>query len=280
MGADPARIAERIGDRTKAILPVHFGGQACRIREICDLAGAHNVAVVEDAAHSFGAEVGGTRLGNFGDATNFSFYATKNITTAEGGAITTNDGGLAKRLRVLSYHGMSRDSWQRYADRGSWYYEVESDGYKCNLNDVLASLGVSQLKKADSLLEKRTILAERYNRGLAGSEYFVPPGVLDGNNHTWHLYVIRLNLDRITIDRNQFIRALTEEKIGSSVHFIPVYHHPFYAPYGADPTDYPVCEDYYSRCISLPMYPDMSGEDVDDVVGALERIAGYYRNGS
>jgi dTDP-4-amino-4,6-dideoxygalactose transaminase len=275
-GPDPEGVARRLNPRTKAVLPVHFGGQACRIREICDVARGGGAAVVEDAAHSLGAESEGRKVGSFGDATAFSFYATKNITTAEGGALSTDNDDLAERLRLYSYHGMSRDSWERYADRGSWYYEVEVAGYKCNLNDILSSLGLSQLERIDHLLERRRAVARRMSDGLAGSPYFELPVEREGNRHTWHLYVIQLNLDRLTIDRNRFTRALTEEHIGNSVHFIPVYRHPFYASYGASPKDFPQCERYYSRCISLPIYPDMSDGDVDDVVDALNKIADYY----
>jgi dTDP-4-amino-4,6-dideoxygalactose transaminase len=280
LGPDPTRILEKVNDRTRAIMPVHFGGQACRIEEIGDIAGRRNLAVLEDAAHGFGAEVGGRRLGDFGDATAFSFYATKNLTTAEGGAISTSDGELARRLRLLSYHGMSRDSWERHTDRGSWYYEVEIAGYKSNLNDVLASLGLSQLERIDELIERRRLLASRLTERLSPSPYFELPVERPGNRHTWHLYVIQLNLDKVSIDRDAFIRALTEENIGSSVHFIPIYRHPFFSPYGGDPNDFPACESYFSRCISLPLYPDMEERDVDDVVEALNKIAAYYSGGS
>lgn len=280
LGPDPEKVREKITGRTKAVLPVHFGGQACRIEEICDIAGRRNLVVVEDAAHSFGAAVGGELLGDFGDATAFSFYATKNLTTAEGGAISTGDGELARRLRTLSYHGMSRDSWERYADRGSWYYQVEDAGHKCNLNDVLSSLGLSQLERIDHLLGRRRELAGLFAERLSDSPYFELPIERKGNRHTWHLYVVQLNLDRMTIDRDQFTKALTRENIGNSVHFIPVYRHPFFSPFGADPGDFPVCEAYFSRCISLPLFPDMRTRDVDDVVEALNKIAAYYSRGS
>ena len=275
-GADPEQVQKKITPRTRAVLPVHFGGQACRIAEICDIARGSGASVVEDAAHSFGAGTGGRKLGSFGDATAFSFYATKNITTGEGGAVSTNDGDLASRMRLYSYHGMSRDSWERYADRGSWYYEVEVAGYKCNMNDILSSLGLSQLARIDHLLERRRAVAHLLTERLSGSPYFELPAERDGNQHTWHLYVIQLNLDRLTIDRDQFTKALTGEHIGNSVHFIPVYRHPFFESFGANPGDFPHCEAYFSRCISLPIYPDMSERDVDDVVGALEKIATYY----
>ncbi|MGD8414512.1 MAG: DegT/DnrJ/EryC1/StrS family aminotransferase, partial [Candidatus Latescibacterota bacterium] len=269
----------KITSRTKSILPVHFGGQACRIEEICSIARENGVSVVEDAAHSFGASVGGKMLGGFGDATAFSFYATKNITTGEGGAVATTNDELADRIRLYSYHGMSRDSWERYADRGSWYYEVEVPGYKCNLNDVLSSLGISQLARIDHLLGRRRAVAESLSEKLADSPYFELPVELAGNKHTWHLYVIQLNLDRLTIGRDRFTKALTEEGIGNSVHFIPVYRHPFYSGHRAGPPDFPLCEDYFSRCVSLPIYPDMHEGDIDDIVKALNKIATYYSRG-
>lgn len=275
-GPDPDQVRHKLNPRTKVVLPVHFGGQACRIEEICDIASGGGAAVVEDAAHSFGAEVNGRMIGGLGDATAFSFYATKNMTTAEGGAVSTNDGELASRLRLYSYHGMSRDSWERYADRGSWYYEVEVAGYKCNMNDILSSLGLSQLERIDHLLERRRALAQRMTERLTGSPCFELPVEHEDNRHTWHLYVIQLNLDRLTIDRDHFIRALTEERIGNSVHFIPVYRHPFFSSYSGDPDEFPRCERYYSRCISLPIYPDMRDGDIDDVVDALNKIATYY----
>jgi dTDP-4-amino-4,6-dideoxygalactose transaminase len=278
-GPDPESVREKINDRTKAILPVHYGGQACRIEELCEIAARHKLAIVEDAAHSFGAEVNGRRLGDFGDATAFSFYATKNFTTGEGGALSTGDGELARRVRLLSYHGMSRDSWDRYADKGSWYYEVDAVGYKCNLNDILSSLGLSQLARIDELLERRRIVADRFTELLADSPCFELPAERKGNRHTWHLYVLRLNLDRLSIDRDRFTRALTEENIGNSVHFIPVYKHPFFSPYGVDPKDFPISEEFFSRCVSLPLYPDMSERDVDDVVDALNKVAAYYGRG-
>jgi dTDP-4-amino-4,6-dideoxygalactose transaminase len=278
-GMDPDQVRAKITDRTKTVLPVHFGGQACRIEEICDLARQKGLSVVEDAAHSFGAGAGGKLLGGFGDATAFSFYATKNMTTGEGGAVSTSNGELASQVRLYSYHGMSRDSWERYADRGAWYYEVEVAGYKCNMNDILSSLGLSQLARIDHLLERRRAVAQLLNNGLRESPFFELPAEREGNQHTWHLYVIQLNLDRLTIDRDRFTKALTEEHIGNSVHFIPVYRHPFYVPFGESPANFPGCEAYFSRCISLPIYPDMDEGDVDDIVIALNKIATYYSRG-
>ena len=275
-GMDPAHVRSLITDQTRAIMPVHFGGQACAIEELRDIARAHGIAVVEDAAHAFGASASGRKIGSWGNATTFSFYATKNLTTAEGGAITTEDDALAEKLRRLSYHGMSRDSWTRYADRGSWYYEVEVPGFKCNMNDVQAALGLTQMAKIDDLLASRVKAATGLLARLRDCPHLTLPSVAAANEHTWHLFVVRLNTSQLRVSRDQFIKALTEENIGSSVHFIPIYRHPFFAPYGASPDTFPRTEDYFARCISLPLYPGMLSEDVEDVAVALEKLTGYY----
>jgi dTDP-4-amino-4,6-dideoxygalactose transaminase len=275
-GPDPKEIERRINSKTKAILPVHFGGQACRIEEICEIASHKDLIVVEDAAHAFGAAYRDKKIGCFGNATAFSFYATKNLTTGEGGCITTTDAELDKELRRLSYHGMSRDSWERYSDRGSWYYEVEVPGYKSNLNDILASLGLSQLEKFDKIQKRRTDVAEMYLELLESSPFLELPRVREGNLHNWHLFVIRLNLDTITVDRDHFVRALAAENIGCSVHFIPIHMHPFFDRYRKKNHHYPKCDSYFNRCISLPIYPNMRDGDVQDVVDALNKLGYHY----
>ncbi|HEX5132395.1 MAG TPA: DegT/DnrJ/EryC1/StrS family aminotransferase [Candidatus Krumholzibacteria bacterium] len=279
IGVDPAAVRAALTPRTRALLPVHFGGQACRIEEIIALAAENSLDVVEDAAHSFGARVNGRQLGGFGRATAFSFYATKNLTSAEGGAITTDDDELAKRLRLLGYHGMSRDSWSRYSDRGSWYYEVELPGYKCNLSDLHAALGLTQLARIDELLDKRRAIAAALSAALAGCDAVEVPRERTGNWHTWHLYVIQLRLDALQIDRDAFIKALRAENIGSSVHFIPIYRHPFFQAHLPRGAEFPVSDDYFARCISLPIFPDMTPGDVRDVAEAVTRIARYYQAG-
>jgi len=276
-GVDPEQVRRALTMRTKAIMPVHFGGQACRIQEIVGLADGAGVPVIEDAAHSFGARVNGVQLGRFGRATTFSFYATKNLTSAEGGAITTEDDALAQRLRLLGYHGMSRDSWSRYTDKGSWYYEVQMPGYKCNLSDLHAALGLSQLSKIDALLERRRAVADGLSRALGGCAAVELPREYPGNWHTWHLYVIRIRPERLRIGRDEFIQALRAENVGTSVHFIPIYRHPFFAPYARAGQSFPVSDDYYARCISLPIFPDMTDLDVRDVADAVTRIADHFR---
>jgi dTDP-4-amino-4,6-dideoxygalactose transaminase len=272
----PAELEKRANSRTRVFMPVHFGGQACRIDEVLDIARARGIRVVEDAAHSFGASFEGQKIGTFGDATAFSFYATKNLTTGEGGCLSTADEELAGKLRLLSYHGMSHGSWSRYADRGSWFYEVDVPGFKCNMSDVLSALGLSQLRKVDDLTDGRRNAARCYSERLQDSPYCELPRVRPGNDHTWHLYVVRLRLNKLTIDRDAFIHALAAENIGCSVHFIPIYKHPYYRTLLDDTESYPVCEDYFSRCVSLPIFPSMREEDVDDVVTAMNRIAAFY----
>ena len=275
-GPDPASIESVMTERTRVIMPVHFGGQACRIAAITDLARKRGVQVVEDAAHSFGATANGVAVGSIGDATAFSFYATKNFTSAEGGAVTTNSAETAEAVRRLSYHGMSRDSWTRHSDKGSWYYEITTPGYKCNLNDVLASLGLSQLSRIDTLLEDRREVSAALSAALSGLPAVTMPVEAEGNRHTWHLYVIRIDTNALTIDRDRFSRALAEEGIGNSVHFIPVYRHPFFAEYGADVSRFVECEAYFASCLSLPIFPGMSRADVADVATAIERIVRHY----
>jgi dTDP-4-amino-4,6-dideoxygalactose transaminase len=275
-GPDPASIESVMTERTRAIMPVHFGGQACRIAEIMALARKRGLTVVEDAAHSFGASANGKTIGGIGAATAFSFYATKNFTSAEGGAVTTNSAETADAIRRLTYHGMSRDSWARYSDKGSWYYEVTIPGHKSNLNDVLASLGLSQLSRIDALLDARREVAAGLSAALADVPGIVLPVEAEGNRHTWHLYVIRIDTDTLTIDRDRFSRALTEEGIGNSVHFIPVYRHPFFSEYGADASAFPSCEAYFASCLSLPIFPGMSRADVADIATAIERIVRHY----
>ncbi len=276
-GVDPERVRAALSPRTKAIMPVHFGGQACRIEDVVRIANGAGVPVVEDAAHSFGARVNGTQLGRFGRATTFSFYATKNLTSAEGGAITTEDEALAQRLRLLGYHGMSRDSWSRYTDKGSWYYEVQVPGFKCNLSDLHAALGLTQLAKIDALLERRRAVADGLSRALSDCAAVELPREYPGNWHTWHLYVIRIRPERLRIGRDEFIKALRAENIGTSVHFIPIYRHPFFALYLRAGQSFPVSDDYYARCISLPIFPDMTDLDVRDVADAVTRIAEHFR---
>jgi dTDP-4-amino-4,6-dideoxygalactose transaminase len=284
---DPEAIAAAIKPQTRAIMPVHYAGQACDLDAVYELAAHHKLAVVEDAAHAAGTTYQGGRIGSdwlaarYPDlerATAFSFYANKNMTTGEGGMITTPNDELAQEMRLLSLHGMSKDAWKRYTNSGSWFYEVVSAGYKNNMTDIAAALGIHQLRRLDDFIKTRQQIARMYDEAFAGLDILDTPIRHADRNHVYHLYAIRLNLDRLTIDRAEFIDQLREMKIGTSVHFIPVHLHPYYREhFGYRHGDLPRAEAIYDSILSLPLYPSMSQGDVDDVINAVHRIASTYR---
>ena len=273
MNIDPKKIREKISSRTKAIIPVHMAGHPCEMDEIMAIAGEHNLFVLEDAAHAVYTQYKGKMIGSIGNATAFSFYATKNLVTGEGGMVTTNDEDLYNKIRVMSTHGMSRNAWNRYAEAGSWYYEILSPGYKDNMSDIMAGLGLSQLGKLERMQGIRQEIVDYYNAEFGDLPELEVPVELDYARHAWHLYIIKLNLDKLSIDRGKFIEALKEENIGTSVHFIPLHLHPYYRDtYGYEVGDFPVAEGVFKRIISLPLYPKMSRQDANDVVDAVRRV--------
>jgi len=273
MNIDPKKIREKITAQTKAIIPVHIAGHPCEMDEIMEIAQEHNLFVLEDAAHAVYTQYKGKMIGTIGNVTAFSFYATKNLVTGEGGMVTTNDEDLYNKIRVLSTHGMSRNAWNRYAEAGSWYYEIISPGYKYNMSDIMAALGLSQLAKLERMQGLRQEIAHYYNAELGKLPELEEPVELDYARHAWHLYIIKLNLDKLSIDRGKFIEELKEENIGTSVHFIPLHMHPYYRDtYEYKPEDFPVAEGVFERIISLPMYPKMSMQDARDVVEAVKRV--------
>jgi len=275
---DPRGIEAKITERTKAIVPVHYGGQACDMDPILDIARKYNLFVSEDAAHAVGTQYKGKMVGTLGHAASFSFYATKNITTGEGGMLTTNDEELAEKARVISLHGMSKNAWNRYTNAGSWYYEVMYPGFKYNMTDIQAALGLHQLKKLQRFLKIREEYAKIYNDAFYPMPEIIPPYVKSYGRHSWHLYTIRLVPECLTIGRDEFIEELKKENIGTSVHFIPVHLHPYYRnTFGYKRGDFPVAEAFYDQLISLPLYPKMTREDVEDVIHAVRRIVGKYR---
>jgi dTDP-4-amino-4,6-dideoxygalactose transaminase len=235
--------------------------------------------VVEDAAHAFPATYKGRTVGSISDFTCFSFYATKPLSTGEGGMLCTENGQLADRCRVMCLHGISRDAWKRYSSEGSWYYEISAPGFKYNLTDIAAALGLAQLRKADRMRERRAQIAERYTAAFRDMiELETPPDAPPDGLHAWYLYMLRLNLDTLTIDRARFFEELRTRKIGASVHFIPLHLHPFYREaYGYKPEDFPVAYREYRREISLPIYSKMTDDDVRDVIEAVTDIAGRFR---
>jgi dTDP-4-amino-4,6-dideoxygalactose transaminase len=258
-------ICRALTGRTRAIVPVHYGGQACELREILAIADRRGIPVVEDAAHAAGTTYEGRKIGVHGRATAFSFYATKNMTTGEGGMITTNDGDLAARMRLLSLHGMSRDAWKRYTQAGSWYYEVLEPGYKSNMSDLQAAMGIHQLRRLDGFIARRREIAARYRAAFADLPELRLPMDCPRRPHTYHLFAIQ-----VTANRDGLIDTLRKANIGTSVHFIPLHRHPFYQQtFGYRPEQFPVAEQMYQGLLSLPLYPKMSDADVDDVIEAV-----------
>lgn len=278
LNLDVEQLEQRITSRTKAIIPVHYGGQPCEMDRILEIARRHKLPVVEDAAHALPAAYRSRKVGTIGDVTCFSFYANKTITTAEGGMITTADEALADRMQIRSLHGMSKDAWKRFTSEGSWYYEVVYPGYKYNMTDVASAMGLEQLKRSDDFWRGRQAVANRYNSALADVPELVTPRAASHVQHAWHLYVIRLVTDRLKIDRNRFIQELTAAKIGVSVHYLPLHMHPWYREtYGYRPQDFPVAAGLYDEIISLPIYPRMTEADVDYVVEQVKRIVAENR---
>ena len=278
LNMDPRAVEAAITPRTKVVLSVDYGGQPCdydALHAICDPRG---IAIVDDAAHALGAAWRGRPVGSLAKVTAFSFYATKNLSTGEGGAAVTDDEELADRIRLLSLHGMSRDAWKRYTATGSWYYEVVAPGWKYNLSDVLAAIGLGQLERFDEMQAIRGRLVARYQSNLAGVPEVGFMRAREGLTHAWHLFPIAIDLDALSIDRARFIDELRAENIGTSVHFIPIHRHPhFRDSLHARPEQFPVAEHAYARAITLPLFPRMTEADVDDVCAAVAKIASAFR---
>ncbi len=275
---NPTQLVKCITPRTKAIIVVHVAGLPAEMDTILAIARAHNLPVVEDAAHAFPAQYRGRMIGSISDMTAFSFYATKTLSTGEGGMLTTANPEYAERVAMMTLHGISRDAWKRYSAEGSWYYEVLQAGYKYNMTDLAAALGLHQLARSEWLLARRQAIARRYTEAFSQwPEVETPPNPAHVG-HAWHLYILRLRLERLTITRDAFIRALTQANIGASVHFIPLHLHPFYRKtYQLMPDDFPVALHSYQRAISLPIYPGMTDEDVEDVIATVEQIVETHK---
>ncbi len=278
LNLEPSRIEAAITSRTRAIIPVHIAGQPCEMDRVIDIAKKHDLIVIEDAAHALPASDHGKTIGKIGDITCFSFYATKTITTGEGGMATTENPEWAERMRMMSLHGISHDAWKRYTKEGSWYYEILYPGFKYNLSDIAAAIGIEQLKKCNEFWEARQRIAMNYSKAFADLQEIQVPSCRNDVQHAWHLFVIQLNLERLKITRNQFIEALREKEIGTSVHFIPLHLHPFYRDkFDYKPEDFPNASAVFDRIISLPIYPKMTEGDVRDVIVAVRQIVQEYR---
>lgn len=275
-------LAKQLPGRVKAMIPVHLYGHPCDMDALTTLAESHRVGIVEDAAHSLPASYRGQMIGardeKYPDRlAAFSFYATKNLTTGEGGMLT-GPPALIETARLWSLHGMSRDAYNRYSADGSWYYEVVVPGFKYNISDIQAAIGIQQLARLTGMQQRRREIARAYNAGFRDLGEITLPVERPEVDHAWHLYVIRLNLDRLAIDRARFINALKERNIGTSVHFIPVHLHPYYREkYGYKPADFPVAYREYQRIVSIPLYPRMTDEDVADVIEAVHDVVREFR---
>lgn len=271
---DVDKIEAAITEKTKAIVPVHYAGQSCDMDKINAIAEKYGLFVLEDCAHALSTEYKGKKIGSMGNACAYSFYVTKNISTAEGGMLTTDDEELYEKASVLSLHGMSKNAWSRYGTKGDWKYEVCDPGFKYNLTDIAAALGIAQMNKLDEMQDIRTEYAEIYNKAfdkIDGITYLKDNGL--GKNSA-HLYVIQIDKNKFDIDRDTFIELLKEYNIGTSVHFIPICMHPYYINnFGYKKGDFPETEKMFEGIISLPLYPSMTREDVMYVIEAVWEIA-------
>ena len=269
---DPGRIEDAITPRTRAIVPVHIAGLPCEMDPILEIARRRGLVVIEDAAHSLPARYRGKLIGSLSRATAFSFYATKNLTTAEGGMLTTDDDALAKTFRLLSLHGITSDGWKRYRLGGKWFYEVVAMGYKYNLTDIAAAIGLVQLDKLDAFDVRRQELAARFTRSLAQLEELDLPASPSHMHHAWHLYIVGLRTGVAQVSRETFIARLTERGVGTSVHFIPAHYHPYYGKrLGLERGALPRAEAAYEGAVSLPLYPAMTDEDAEYVLESVRQ---------
>ena len=269
LNLDPKAVEAAVTPRTRAILATHYAGHPVDLDPIQDLATTHGLGLLEDAAHAIPASYKGRLIGSGENPVSFSFYATKNLTTGEGGMLTASPEFLA-RARTLSLHGMSRDAWKRYGQGGSWFYEVNEPGFKYNMTDVQAAMGLAQLRKLERFQQRRRAIVAEYNDAFEAMDALEIPVERPEVEHAWHLYVLRLRLGALRIGRDQFIEELTARNIGTSVHFIPIHLHPFYRQkYGYLPDQFPVAHGAFQRMLSLPLHPVLTDADVTDVITAV-----------
>lgn len=271
-------IEKSITPKTKAIIPVHYGGQPCDMDEILELAKKYNLRVLEDAAHSLPAYYKGKKIGTLSDVTCFSFYATKTLSTGEGGMICTNNEEIAERTAIMRLHGINRDAWKRYSESGSWYYEVVAPGYKYNFTDLQASLGLPQLKKVDIMWEWRKKIAARYTEAFKDFDLIKLHTIKPDRESSWHLYPVKLNLEMLTKNRAQLIDELKKHNIGIGVHFMPVHQHLYYQKtFNLDDKDFPVSSAAFPRLMSLPIYPGMTDESIEKVISVVIDVLNKFR---
>lgn len=274
LNVDVARLARAITPRTRAIVPVHFAGLPVDLDPLYALAEKHGVRVIEDAAHAIGSEYKGRRIGAFGDTQVFSFHPNKNITTGEGGAIATRDARLAERMQLLRFHGMDREAWNRFGKTGNQHYEIVEPGYKYNMMDIQAALGLHQLPELDRFIQRRTELVLRYQKLLAGFlQWRLPRAPAFAHRHAWHLFTPLINPDAARMDRDAFMQAMKERNIGTGLHYRAVHLYPYYRDkFGFRRGDFPNAESIGDRIVSLPLFPTMSEADQDRVIAAMRDV--------
>lgn len=277
LNLDPRLVEAAVSPRTRALVAVHYGGHPAELGALEALAEQRRLLLIEDAAHALPAWYDGRMIGGSANPVAFSFYATKNMTTGEGGMLT-GAADFVEEARVLSLHGMSRAAWGRYAKGGSWRYDVAAPGFKYNMTDIQASLGIQQLRKLESFQVRRREIVGLYDDAFRTESALETPVCRPGIEPAWHLYVLRLNLDALRIDRDRFIEELADRNIGTSVHFIPIHMHSYYRQkYGYQPGDFPVAERAFERIVSLPVYPRMGLADAEDVALAVLDVVREYR---
>jgi dTDP-4-amino-4,6-dideoxygalactose transaminase len=270
---DIKKIEEKITPNTKAIIPVHYGGHPCEMNEIIEIAKKYNLKIIEDAAHAIGSKYKEKNIGTIGDFTAFSFYATKNLATGEGGMITTKKIEYENRLKILRLHGISKDAWKRYTQEGTWKYDIVEQGYKYNITDIQSSLGIHQLAKIDRFNEVREKYARIYDSYFKNNQYIQLQEIKNYVKHSRHLYVIRIDFEKLNINRDQFIIELNKKNIGTSVHFIPLHLHTLYQKrFGYKKGDFPVTEKVYENIISLPLYPAMTKSQIRYVSNTVNNL--------
>ncbi len=275
---DVEQIEKSISNRTKAILPIHFAGLPCQIKEIGKIAINHNLLVVEDACHALGAEYHGKKIGSISDLSVFSLHASKGVTTGEGGMIATNNKLFAEKLKRFRYYGLDTDAKQRYGSKNSPCYQAISFGCNYRLTDFQCALGISQLEKVNFFIEKREKIARFYSESLKEIEEIQIPTQYNGSKPSWHLYTVRLNTKKLKVDRDYFLKALRSENIGANLHFVPIYLHPYHKKrLRIDPGDFPNTNLLSNQIITLPLFSQMTKNDALDVVAATEKLIKYYR---
>lgn len=275
---DPKKILEKINSRTKAIIAVDYTGQPCDVDTINAIAKEHDLVVIQDAAHSIGAEYKGKKVGGLTDLTTFSFHPVKTITTGEGGMVLTNNVDYYEKLKMFRTHGITKNPEKLRRNEGDWYYEMQHLGYNYRITDFQCALGISQFKKLDKFIERRRDISKIYNKAFDGIPEIVTPYEKKDVSSAHHLYVIQLNLEKLKVGRKRIFDALRSENIGVHVHYIPIHLQPYYQKtFGYKKGDFPIAENFYEKAITLPLFPRMSEKDVDDVICAVKKVIENYR---